>query len=220
MDDGGFLASFHSFLLSFGCVLAARMEESNQSPICHHPFPLQPHQRPTTNSPSGQGEGEGIVPLKKAYFRQSVVFSALQIVQFQKYFSLVLGMSHLFRRRASSYKLHVTLPTALSWESPWLHIHPPQKLTTPDRFFSLIGWPLSPPSITERSYHNRQSFANMLSNLTLGEKVRYQTFCSNPCSSYLGLFSSKGKRFSLNDLPLKISLSARAEESRTKRKRT
>ena len=55
----------------------------------------------------------------------------------------------------------------------------------------------------------------MLSNLTLhwGKKVRYQTSCSNPCSSsYLGVFSSRGKRFSLNDLPLKISLSARAEK--------
>ena len=46
--DGGFHTSTHSFFLpSFWCVLAAaRMEESNQSPICHLPFPLQPHQRP------------------------------------------------------------------------------------------------------------------------------------------------------------------------------
>ena len=125
--------------------------------ISHFPFSLT-NQRPTatTNSPSGRGEGEGIAPHSRKPSFGSQWWSSVYCKydsRFQIACHTNLENQPLFRRRTSSYKLHVTLPTALSWESPWLHIHPPQKLTTADRFFPLfIGWPLSLPP---RSWQER-----------------------------------------------------------------
>ena len=66
-------ASTPPCLPSFGCVLAAaRLEESNQSPICHLPFPLLPSSPvTTTDSPSAgwprrrANDGEGIAHSRK-----------------------------------------------------------------------------------------------------------------------------------------------------------
>lgn len=61
-SEEGFHASTPPCLPSFGCVLAAaRLEESNQSPICHLPFPLLPSS-PVTTTDSHLLDGRGEEP--------------------------------------------------------------------------------------------------------------------------------------------------------------
>ena len=80
-------ASTPPCLLSFGCVLAAeRLEESNQSPICHLPFPLLPSSPvTTTDSPSAgwprrrANDGQGIAHSRKHSWSSCVWHTRLNV---------------------------------------------------------------------------------------------------------------------------------------------